>query len=214
MLMTDIRHDRSRTHLMSLADSDSERLVTIFNELINEADEQMAVERITRDRVRHELSCDMRYEGQAYEINVLLGTRNAIDPTVLRTAFDDAHARLYGQSSPKEPVEIVNFRVGVIGKVDHIALPRIDASSAIEPDRRRPVLFSTDDGWIDCPVYDRGRLGAGTGLTGPAIIEDQGTSIPLPPGYEALVDSYGAIHVVSAITPHPAVTVAFAEPVK
>lgn len=203
MLMTDIRHDRARTHLMPLADADHESLSAIFDDLTEEANAQMAVENIANDQVRQEFSCDMRYEGQAYEINVRVENRSKIEPATLRTAFDSAHERLYGQGSPNEPVEIVSFRVGVIGRVDHVALPPIDANARTEPSRHRPVLFSADDGWIDCPVYDRSGLGAGAEIIGPAIFEDPGTSIPIMPGYTARVDDIGSVLIDTGVGEHP-----------
>lgn len=198
MLMTDIRHDRSRTRILSLAGTTRKALTTQFQEILAEAVRELDRERVGSEPLRYEFSCDMRYVGQAYEINVPVATGNDVpdvDPDALRVGFDAAHERLYGQSSPSEPVEIVNFRVGVIAEVDHIALPPLSATDAAQPARRRPVLLPLETDWIDCPVYDRADLGAGAEITGPAIIEDQGTSIPLLPGHTARVERYGAILV-------------------
>ena len=163
-----------------------------------EAAEDIGREGFDPDRMHCEFSCDMRYEGQAYEITVPVAEGRAapdLEPRTLRRTFDHAHERLYGQSSPREPVEIVNFRVGAVVRVDHAALPRIEPTAVPRPARSRPVLFSKTQGWIDCPIHDRGGLGAGSELVGPAIIEDQGTSVPLHPGHRAQVDGHGAILV-------------------
>lgn len=198
MLMTDIRHERSQTRLLPLAGTTREALTALFRDVMAEAAGEMSRDGVDPGRLRHELSCDMRYEGQAYEINVPVAA-SADGPDIelgaLRVAFDEAHERLYGQSSPREPVEIVNVRVGTIAPVDHATLPLIAAATGVEPSRHRPVLFSKDSGWIDCPVYDRVDLGAGAEISGPAIIEDRGTSIPLRPGHRARVDDHGSILV-------------------
>ena len=53
----------------------------------------------------------------------------------------------------------------------------------------RRVLF--EDTWVDTPIYDRARLGAGDEVTGPAVFEEFSSTIPLHPGFTARVDTYG-----------------------
>jgi N-methylhydantoinase A len=46
---------------------------------------------------------------------------------------------------------------------------------------------------VDCPIYDRGGLGAGASLTGPAILEETTSTTLVPPGCSASIDGYGNI---------------------
>jgi N-methylhydantoinase A len=198
MLMTDIRHDRSRTLLRPLAGAEAGDLGRVFAVLMAEAAEELARDHIGEDRRTFEFACDMRYEGQSYEITVPVGAGTvvpAIDAAALRTAFDAAHAALYGQASPGEPVEIVNFRVGGIGAVEKIALPDAAVEVGAGPVGRRPVLFLLEAGWVDCPVHERAGLAAGAVLEGPAIIEDRGASIPVRPGHRASVGDRGIVFI-------------------
>jgi N-methylhydantoinase A len=48
-----------------------------------------------------------------------------------------------------------------------------------------------EDAWVDTPIYDRARLGAGDEVTGPAVFEEFSSTVPLHPGFSARVDSYG-----------------------
>jgi N-methylhydantoinase A len=57
-------------------------------------------------------------------------------------------------------------------------------------DGTRPVYF---DGWQDTPVHRRERLGGE--IAGPAIIEEFGSTLPLPPGFTARVDELGNVVV-------------------
>jgi N-methylhydantoinase A len=198
MLMTDIRHDRVRTRLAPLDAVEAEAALAVFAELAEEADAELARDRIAPDRVRYEFACDMRYSGQAYEITVRLpasGRLPVFDRAALRAAFDAEHERLYGQASPGEPVEIVNHRVGAIGTVDKVALPEIGRGAVSEAalSARRPVYVSPALGWTDCAVWSRAGLAAGATLRGPGVLEDRGASILLLPGHEARVDRHGAI---------------------
>lgn len=199
MLMTDIRHDRVRTRLLALNDENLAIVRSIFEELSSEVAAEFSVEEIEGGRVAHEFSCDMRYEGQAYEINVRLGVGDrlaCIDAAELRAAFHAEHERLYGQCSPEEPVEIVNLRIGAICKVEKAVLPEIESGS-MEPVPRasRPMLFDRAGGWLDCPIYDRSSLPSGTRLSGPCAIEDRGTSIPVRPGHKLSVNHLGIIFI-------------------
>ena len=49
-------------------------------------------------------------------------------------------------------------------------------------------VFAEAGGFVDCPVYDRYALAAGTKLTGPAIVEERESTTVLPPGVTATVD--------------------------
>jgi len=55
------------------------------------------------------------------------------------------------------------------------------------------VLF--DDGWRETPVHERGRLGPGKEIEGPAVVsEDHATTI-VPPGGHLRVDRFGFLEI-------------------
>jgi N-methylhydantoinase A len=47
------------------------------------------------------------------------------------------------------------------------------------------------DGWWTAPVHRRADLRRGDVVTGPAVIEEYGSTLPLHPGFTAEVDAYG-----------------------
>ena len=53
----------------------------------------------------------------------------------------------------------------------------------------RPVCFDTVEGYVDAPVHWRPDLRPGQTVTGPAILEEFGSTIPLHPGFVARVDA-------------------------
>jgi N-methylhydantoinase A len=75
------------------------------------------------------------------------------------------------------------------------ALPEIGTAASPDPADaevgRRPVCLNAADGYVDTPVYDYQRLQAGHQLTGPAIIEVPTTTVVVPGGATATVDSLG-----------------------
>ena len=67
----------------------------------------------------------------------------------------------------------------------------------------RKAYFPEAGAYVDCPIYDRYRLGAGTTITGPAIVEERESTTVLPPGVEATVDAYANLIVECGPCPPP-----------
>jgi N-methylhydantoinase A len=63
-----------------------------------------------------------------------------------------------------------------------------DVGSALSGSR--PAYFPNADGFVDCPVYDRYKLTAGTQIPGPAIIEEEESTTIIRPGDSASVDRW------------------------
>jgi N-methylhydantoinase A len=92
------------------------------------------------------------------------------------------------------PVELVAMRVvarGATPSVDEVAPVGVgqDATAAIIETARG--FFN--GAWHDTPHYDRGKLGVGTKVEGPAIIRQYDTTTVLLPGHTAEIDAHGNI---------------------
>ncbi len=55
----------------------------------------------------------------------------------------------------------------------------------------RAVYFAESGDYVDCPIYDRYRLGRGARVAGPAVVEELDSTVVVNPGYVAEVDRYG-----------------------
>ena len=58
---------------------------------------------------------------------VELGQLKRGDRKAIRTAFDALYEHRYAHHSPEEPVEMVNIRVGAIGKRPKLSFPSLRA---------------------------------------------------------------------------------------
>jgi N-methylhydantoinase A len=198
MLMTDMRHDVASTRISRIDETTGEEVTKRLRSLSESAIATLMSEGLPRDIISCSFSCDMRYVGQAYEINVPIAfVSETVDVGQLRIAFDAEHNRLYGQSSKDEPVEIVNYRAGAIGRVDKAELRPLQKrlTGNPQPKSTRQILLDKADGWIECRVYDRSELEPTDQLTGPAIIEDRGSSFVLRCHHTLTVDQYGNLIV-------------------
>ena len=62
------------------------------------------------------------------------------------------------------------------------------SASVSKPLTQRPVCFDPADGYVETPVLWRPDLAVGSTITGPAIIEEFGSTVPLHPGFVARID--------------------------
>jgi N-methylhydantoinase A len=144
---------------------------------------------------RIERAADLRYDGQAFEVRAEApgsgaGGTGFLDGVV--GAFHDAHEALYGycyRDRPDHGVEWVNLRVTGVGPIARPAIGLAEAGggdpSAARHGNRRVYVAGE---WYDTALYDRSRLRAGDAVSGPAVIEEFGSTVPVLPGFRATVD--------------------------
>jgi N-methylhydantoinase A len=185
ILMADIVRDYSRTVMLLLdanTDSVMQRTESQFAELEAYGNAEFASEGLVGVSVR---SCDLRYRGQGYELNVPADNR-------MLDSFHAVHKLRYGYADASKPVEVVNVRVQLTAATDPVKLvqrtpKKGDAGPAVLTSR--PIFF--DGAWFDSKVYDRNRLLPGDRFSGPAIVTEYSATTVLPPDCNAYVDSFG-----------------------
>jgi len=177
MLLADERHDFIRTFYSDLANVDFASLVAVHDEMVAEA---MAGLRHTRSAVQ-QIHLDLRYVGQEFTlpVHVSLKQLQKGDRRAIRTAFDKLYDQRYAHHSPDEPVEMVNIRLAVIGKRPQTRIPKLKRAAKAAPSRKRQVFLADARKPTVCPVYQRHDLGAGTRISGPALVEEHGTTTVL-----------------------------------
>jgi len=128
----------------------------------------------------------LRFHGQGGEIAVNWGGT----PEMTETRFRQAHDALYGFVL-EAPIELVTIRVEAAGRTAPVAPP------ALEPAPLPAPLQTQQVHWVgsvaETPIYDRGKLGRGATLTGPAILTQLDTTTLIAPGWTACVHSSGAL---------------------
>jgi N-methylhydantoinase A len=117
----------------------------------------------------------------------------------LHEAFYAAYRQQYGREIREVPVETVSWRLTVAGPMPQleVAWPTQNGAGGTPAEKgRRPVVFAGGDDQVDCPVYERSLLTAGTSIVGPAIIEDHESTSVVPPGTDVRVDDMRMLVVV------------------
>jgi N-methylhydantoinase A len=200
LLTVDVRNDYVRTAVSRHADLDLGAVAGVLEDLQADAAAALAREGFRSEQHRYLRSADLRYAGQAFEVRVPTpdGPVDARFATTVADAFHDAHEQLYGyafRDDPRQPVEWVNLRVTGVGPISRPKLAELSPrDGGVERARTgvRPVFF---DAWAETPVYWRPDLAPDDEITGPAVLEEFGSTVPLHPGFTARVDRHGNLVV-------------------
>jgi N-methylhydantoinase A/oxoprolinase/acetone carboxylase beta subunit len=201
LLAAAIEHHHGRTLPARAETMDLAAVNRCLAELDAAGRERMRAEGVPASEVRVAYAADMRYVGQAYELDVPIAAPvvAAGIPEILG-AFHAAHERVYGYARAQQPVEFVNFRaVHTFPLPRPVVRPAARASRSVDEARtgERPAWFAPA-GFVATSVYDRPRLPAGARITGPAIIEQADTTTVVPPGYAALAEDSGNLRIRKA----------------
>jgi N-methylhydantoinase A len=186
LLAADLKADFSQT-LPKAGRVDLDLARAIYADLERQADAWFAAENVAagdRGRARFAL---MRYQGQGGELPVAWVDAAAED---VEAAFAAAHKALYGFTLDA-PIELVTLRVEATGRMPAPPRPALAKGSGARPTGRSKVHFAS--GPTEVPVFDRGSLGVGDRLTGPAIVSQLDATTLVPPGWLAEVHSSGAM---------------------
>jgi N-methylhydantoinase A len=136
-------------------------------------------------------SADMRYRGQAFNIEVAIphDVSEARSADALYELFHREHERLYGFREERGVVEVVTARVTVSAEVCKVPLRRANTQQRGTPPHGTREVYH-DGRRLAYAVYQRADLAAGARIAGPAIIEQSDTTIPVLPGWLATVDDF------------------------
>ncbi len=196
LLAAAIEHHHARTLQARTDAADLAAVNRCLAELDAAGQARMREEGVAAREVRVAYAADMRYVGQAYELEVPIAapvTAGSVPDIV--TAFHAVHERVYGYARVQQPVEFVNFRA-----VHTFPLPRpvvaAAASSGGSLDAARlgsrPAYFGE---FVPTAIYERARLPLGVRVPGPAIVEQTDTTTVIPPGVVAIVDDAGNLRL-------------------
>jgi N-methylhydantoinase A len=195
LLIADIRHDFVRSLVAKATDVDMRVLSGFYGEMQRLGDDALDQDGLAPAQREFQRTADLRYIGQAYEVNVPVPEgridRGLIDEVVRR--FHDEHQRLFAHSAEGDPVELVNLRLAAIGRIDSPMLKKHAAQggASASPIKRERVYFEEDDGFSDCPIFERAALGRDSRIQGPAVIEQLDCTTVVHPGQHLSVDEWG-----------------------
>lgn len=205
LLMAPARVDRMATVATRISRIDWNALEALYRALEEDAVAVIeatladcgAVPRILR-------SADLRFVGQGFEVVTPLpeGPYDSSSARDLLEAFQALYLQTFAQVPPKGEIEIVNIRVAVSADASATTLDASVAASttgvALQCERR--VWVGAWSRYAEVPVYRRDLLSVGDRIAGPAIVQEDSSTLVLPAGSRTHVDASGSLIVDLAHT--------------
>jgi N-methylhydantoinase A len=178
LAISDLRRDYVRPFSALLEELDADELERAFAALEARAGSDLDAPQLRR-------RADLRYRRQSFELTV-----DADDRAQLGGRFGEEHRRRYGYRVDGEPIELVNVRLIATVAVDKPEL----REAAAQGDARGGGRNANFDGdWQEVDVLERDRMGAGSAVAGPAIVEFAEATCVVRPGWAGEVDDAGTL---------------------
>jgi N-methylhydantoinase A len=188
-LVADLRADFVRSLWHDSRAMSDDQINATFAQFTTEAESWLAAQRVDVVERRILRSIDMCYQGQSFELNVILPD-GPLTIAQIETLFHDHYERVYGYADRASPLRILEARLQIIGstrKPDFSRLrPFADAGGGAPITRR--IYENGKSG--EATVYARASLEPGFHFEGPAIVEQYDTTVYVPAGFSATVDPW------------------------
>jgi N-methylhydantoinase A len=137
---------------------------------------------------------DAHYAAQVWEIAVPLPSRRLAgerDVETLIQAFHDNHERIFSVADPGSEIEFLNWTGRMTLRLSHAepTMPFDAPAAAVDGERRRA--------WFELETSTNARVVRGAALepgaivSGPALIEEETTTVVIPPGLNAQLSESG-----------------------
>lgn len=184
ILISDVVKDHSRTVLLRVRELPVKEMAKLYADLQNSLSAELDQEG-WKGRAVFERSCDLRYRGQGYELN-LPYSRDLIE------GFHREHQRRYGYSSPEREIEIVTVRMrGRVTSPEKLANLKIDGRTGTLQEGSAQVWFEGKK--HKTAILPRESLKQGKSYRGPAIVTEYSATTVVPPGLRFHIDKAGSL---------------------
>ncbi len=191
ILDSDIVHDLASSRVLPAAAASLPALRDVCAALRAQGDALLAADGVAEPARGAALAADMRYHGQAFELVVPWRDAEGA-PDALATLLADFHAlhrERFSYANPADAVEIVTLRLAATGTLAARAPAAAIAAPRAAPARTRPLYL--DGAWRDAAVHRRDGLGAE--IEGPALIEEDYTTLFIGPSWRCGPGPHGVL---------------------
>jgi N-methylhydantoinase A len=179
---------RRRDAQLSLLWSGDEITAEAIEQAVRELGEQ-ARSALGEPQAELTATFELRYRGQSFELPVTGGSKST--PGDLRDAFERQHEELYGYRDPELALELVTLRVTATTAGAEVELGPPDQGGEATRATRKGRLGSEE---LEFEVLG-GAVPAGAHVEGPAVVELPESTVLVPPGWSAELDSTGTVRL-------------------
>ena len=197
-LIADIKNDFIKTVFIELGPTETAFIQEEYKGLEDQALRWLREEQAYKGDYRLIYSADMRYRGQAFEIEAILSAADVASGNVsaMAEAFHREHELVYEHCDREAAVQIVNLRLVIVGMSPKPTFPKHNLT--VEPATpERSVEVFTGGQLRSVSLFRREALRPGFTFEGPAIVVQSDCTSCVPEGLSGDVDVYGnlVLHV-------------------
>lgn len=202
MLLSDLRRDYLQTQIVELSSPGvAAQISQALLKLEEQAIEEFTAEHIERSQVHFLRYGRCRYQNQEHFVEFALPD-GEITPDQVDAIIEDFHTNYEREYTYRldAPAELVCYHLVAIAEVDKLRpekRPTTGRKLEATIKGKREVDF-VEAGIHQATIYDGVALEPGMSFAGPAIIEESGTTVVIPPGLPCHVDDYGNYFVQTA----------------
>ena len=138
----------------------------------------------------------MRYQGQGWEIVVMLPNRKFIDGDAaeMRRLFEAEYERLFGRALVGLDIEIMTWSVQVRSELaEKEPVTPVGVEKPRYSDERRRIYDAREQRFVDAAVFQRDALNPGDLICGPAVVIESETSTIVTNRYQAVLQNDGCL---------------------
>ena len=185
MVVSDVRHDHLKTLACNSETLDLDDLNDLFAELETRARAELSEEGFAASNIKLARFADAKYPNQIHELTVPVPSGHRLtqkDIREIKESFHALHERMFTYCVRESPVDFFHWGVtgtGRIRAVDGHELPRGPRSPARALKAKRDVYLGNTRGYVSTPTYDGARITHGMSIVGPAVIEQENTTVML-----------------------------------
>jgi len=188
-LVADLRADFVQSLWQSTAELADAELRDCFSAREADARAWLAEQKVEVAETRLIKSADMCFEGQSFELNVVLPDA----PLTVENleGWFRAHYRLvYGIDDPDTPIRVLEARVQIVGVTTKPDIDRLRPFGAGAPAATSTRRVFENGKAVTATVYQRAGLTQGQEFRGPAVVEQYDTTVYIPEGFAIRVDPW------------------------
>ena len=203
-VIADLRHDFVTMINRSASELNQTEVEAVFADHLAQGRELIEREKVSLTEINVLREAEVSYEGQTHVIRTLLPS-GPVSPDLIAERFRGAYLRQYGRVEEafggmetlleQTSIRLLNLRTSVIGVRPDLTmkdfLPR--PNTTLEEAQKGTRQVYSEDGFINCPIYERSRIPWESRFLGPAVIEQSDTTIWLEPWVKVDVDDGGSL---------------------
>ena len=195
MVVSDVKHDHVKTMASNSDRLNLEQINAVYDELEAQARAELQEEGFALSQIEIRRYADAKYPSQVHELSVPVPSARKLtskDMTNVLEAFHALHERMFTYCVRESPVDFFHWGVSGIGHTPEVATEEMAVlrrPTAAPLKARRQVFF--ERGFSATQCYDGEKLVHGMTIEGPAVVEEENTTVVLFAGQKLEVNRAG-----------------------